>query len=375
MEGSAQPPDTRAVSDAGSTPDTQNLLVGRAEPIPAPVAAPQPAAIRNAGVAAGAAREITNVGVLDLTALEGPEALDGVRQIKNVGVILVPQPLVQKLSTIPAQNVGTTIPLPAGAKIKAFTGATVMSGEALANPDGDPNEVLLVTGSLALTTPVRQVGYQHFVVSGSVLAPEGSEAALGAGISRMTGSLAYYPYSEGSTVRVRTGFQQLSGADLANPAGQESDILLVLDTLAVTSQVDRLGYQHLVVVGSMIAPPGSEPALSGRVTMVGGQIVYSDARPRIFNGRDELARAFFEYLDEPVLLMINGHCTFEDDVTPDVLKAKLRGIMLNGVIEAPRATVPIIQALTLAKNGSIRASDDPRHRGRDRDGDRDRDRD
>jgi hypothetical protein len=375
MEGSTQPPDSRNLSDASTAPDTQNLLLGRAEPIPAPAAPTQLEATRNAGVAAGAPPEITKVGVLDHTALEGPEALDGVRQIRNVGVILVPQPLVPKLSTIPAENVGTTIPVPAGAKIKAFTGATVMSGEALANVDGDPNEVLLVTGSLAFTSPVRKVGYQQFIVSGSVLAPEGSEAALGAGISRMTGSLAYYPYSEGAAVRVRTGFQQVSGAELANPAGQESDILLVLDTLAVTSQVDRLGYQHLVVVGSLIAPPGSEAALTGRVTTIGGQVVYSDARPRVFNGRDELARAFFEYLDEPVLLIVNGRCTFEDDVTVDVLKEKLKGIILNGRIDAPRAIVPIVQALTLAKNGRITASDDPRQRDRDAGRGRDRDRD
>jgi hypothetical protein len=326
--------------------------------------------IKNAGVAAGTAREITNVGVLDLSAMESPEALNGVRRIANVGVILVPQPLIQKLSTIPMQNVGTTIPIPPGAKLRAFTGSTVLSGEALANPDGDPNEVLLVTGSLAITSPVRKVGYQQAIISGSVIAPEGSEAALGGGISRMTGSLTYYPYSEGAAVRVRTGFQQLSGADLGNPAGQETDILLVVDTLAVTSQVDRLGYQHVVVAGALIAPPGSEAALTGRVTTIGGQVIYSNARPRAFNGRDELSRAFFEFLDEPILLIVNGRCTFDDDVTVDVLKQKLGGVILNGRIDAPRTIVPIIQALTLSKNGRISATDDRRERDRDHDRDR-----
>src|SRR5436309_1938491 len=89
--------------------------------------------IRNAGVAAATAREITNVGVLDLSAMESPEALDGVRRISNVGVILVPQPLLQKLSSIPMTNVGTTIPVPTGAKLRAFTGETILSGDALAN--------------------------------------------------------------------------------------------------------------------------------------------------------------------------------------------------------------------------------------------------
>src|SRR3954447_3143506 len=193
--------------------------------------APQVDEVRNLGVASAAAREITNVGVLDLSAMESPEVLNNVRRITNVGVILAPRNLLEKLSTIPMVNVGTTIPVPTGAKIRAFTGSTVMSGEALANEGGNPEEVLLVTGSLAITSPVRKVGYAEAIVAGSVIAPEGSEAGLGTGLSRMTGSVSYYPYSEGANVRVRVGFQQLSGADLANPAGQETDILLVLDTL------------------------------------------------------------------------------------------------------------------------------------------------
>ena len=323
--------------------------------------------IRNAGMSAATAREITNVGVLDLSAMESPDALDGVRRIANVGVILAPQPLLQKLSMIPMENVGTTVPVPVGVKLRAFTGETILSGEALANEDGDANEVLLVTGSLAITSPVRKVGFAQFIMSGSLIAPEGSEAGLGTGLTRMTGSVTYYPYTEGSAVRVRAGLQQLSGADLANPAGQETDILLVLGTLSVTSPVERLGYRHVVVVGTLVAPPASEAALTGRVTTLGGQVVYSTAKPRAFTGRDELARAFFEYLDEPVLLLVNGRCTFEDDVTPEIVKEKVAGIILNGRITAPRAVVPVVQALTLAKNGRISASDDPRSRDRDRD--------
>jgi hypothetical protein len=334
--------------------------------------APQVDEVRNLGVASAAAREITNVGVLDLSAMESPEVLNNVRRITNVGVILAPRNLLEKLSTIPMVNVGTTIPVPTGAKIRAFTGSTVMSGQALANEGGNPEEVLLVTGSLAITSPVRKVGYAEAIVAGSVIAPEGSEAGLGTGLSRMTGSVSYYPYSEGANVRVRVGFQQLSGADLANPAGQETDILLVLDTLAVTTPIERLGYQHLVVTGTLVAPPGSEAALTGRVTTLGGQVVYTSARPRAMTGRDSLSRAFFEYLDEPALLIITGRCTFENDVTPEILKQKLGGIILTGRIFAPRNVVPLIQVLTLAKTGRIEASD--KERGRDRDRDRDRDR-
>jgi hypothetical protein len=325
------------------------------------------AEVRNVGVGSATAREITNVGVLDLSGMESPEALNGVEQITNVGVILVPQPLVQKLSTIPMKNVGSTVPVPAGAKLKAFTGETVLSGEALANPDGSPDDVLVVTGELAITSPVRKVGYGHFIATGEVIAPEGSEAALGAGLTRLTGNVAYYPYTEGASVRVRAGSQQISGQDLANPAGQETDILLVAGTLAVTSPIERLGYQQLVVVGTLVAPPGSEQVLAGRVTTLGGQIVYASARLREFTGRDSFGRDFFEYLDEPVLLILTGHCTLEDDVTPDILKQKVAGIILTGHLVAPRSLVGMVQALTLAKTGRISASDDPQARDRDRD--------
>lgn len=361
-------------TEMGSQPqEPRNLLLGRAEAIPATAQDAQPDEVRNLGVASAAGREITNVGVLDLSAMESPDALDRVRRITNVGVILAPRPLLQKLSTIPMVNVGTTIPIPAGAKLKAFTGTTVLSGDALANEGGDPNEVLLVTGSLAFTSPVHKVGYAESIVSGSVIAPEGSEAGLGAGLTRMTGSLSYYPYSEGAHVKVRTGFQRLSGADLANPMGAETDILLVLDTLVVTSPVERLGYQHVVVTGTLVAPPGSEAALAGRVTTLGGQIVYSTAKVRTYTGRDSFSRAFFEYLDEPVLLILTGRSTFEDDVTPDILKAKVGGIILTGRITAPRAVVPLIQVLTLAKTGRIEVSGEGRDRDRDRNRDRDRD--
>jgi hypothetical protein len=354
-------------SERGGQPqEPHNLLLGRAEPIPAPATDVQPNEARSLGVASAASREIMNVGVLDLSAMETPEALDNVRRIANVGVILAPRPLLQKLSQIPMVNVGTTIPIPAGARIRAFTGATVLGGEALANEGGDPNQVLLVTGALAITSPVRTVGYAEFIVSGTLIAPEGSEAGLGVGLTRMTGELSYYPYTEGSNVRVRTGFQRMSGADLANPAGQETDILIVLDTLSVSGPVERLGYQHIVVTGMLVAPPGSEAAFSGRVTTLGGEVVFTSARPRVLKGRDELSQAFFEYLDEPVLLIISGRCTFADDVTPEILKQKVGGIILTGRITAPRAIVPLIQVLTLAKTGRISASDEDQDRDRGR---------
>jgi hypothetical protein len=307
--------------------------------------------------AGGQEREIRNVGVLDLSGMESAEALEGVTGISNVGVILVPRHLMQKLSTIPMANVGSTIPVPDGARLRAFTGETVLSGDALANEDGGPDDVLVLTGELVLTSPVRKVGYGQLIATGEIIAPEGSETALGAGLTRMTGELMYYPYSEGSAVRIRSGYQQVSGEELANPAGQPTDILLVMGTLAVTSPIERLGYQHLVVTGTLVAPPGSEAALTGRVTALGGQVVYTTARPRELTGRHTLPRAFFEYLDEPVLLILTGRCTIEDDVPSDLFKQKVAGIIQTGRLTASREIAGLVQALAIQQTGRISISD------------------
>jgi hypothetical protein len=327
---------------------------------------------RNVGVATSAARQIRNVGMLDLTGLEAPEALDGVVAIRNVGVIVVPEPLVGRLSRIPMHNVGTTIPVPPGARPRIFSGDTVLSGEALANPDGNQDDVLIVSGTLVITSPVTKVGYAQFIASGEVIAPEGSEAALGTGLTRMSGDLFYFPYAAGASVRVRTGSQEINGLDLANAAGQETDILLLIGTTAVTGKVERLGYQQVVVIGTMLAPPGSEEVLAGRVSSVGGRIIYSTARLRSFKGNDTFGQGFFEYLDEPILLVVTGNCTLEDDVTPEMLKQKVAGIILTGNLVAPRGVLGAAQALTLAKTGNILASDDPRVLARARERARDR---
>lgn len=322
---------------------------------------------RAIGVANAVGRVVRNVGVLDLTGLDGPDALDGVTGIHTVGVILAPQPLLAKLGTIPMTQIGSTIPVPAGARPRMFTGDVILSGEALANADGTMDDILIITGDLIITSPVQKVGYGAFIFTGDLVAPRGSEAALTTSLTRMTGDLTFYPYTEGAAVRVLSGAQRLSGPALANPAGQETDILLVAGPLIVTSPIERLGYQHLVVTGTLLVPPGNEDALIGRVTTFGGGVITYTAPPRIFNGNNEFSGAFFEYLDDPITLILDGNSHFEEDVTPDLMKPKVTGIVVNGNVTAPRSVVPLIQALCLAQSGNIRAADGPRAHRRDRD--------
>lgn len=299
---------------------------------------------------------IQNLGLLDLTGWTSVEDLSRIKRIANVGAILVPRSMTAALAGIPKENVGATIPVPDGEGIRAsvHTGAVSMGGDALA---GAGNDVLVVTGVLVITSPVERVAYRDIVVTGLVLAPYGSEAALGPAITRLTGAVIYYTYAQGQEVRVMPGDVTLSGEALANPGGGPNDVLIVAGEVLLTSPVPRLGYQHLVVAGELIAPRESEPLLSPMMTVAGETIWYSGKPPRSFTGNDRFTRGFFELFDEPVTLVLKGGYEIASDVPPELLRQKVAEIMLTGSITAPERLVPMLQFLTTRKKGSIRASD------------------
>jgi hypothetical protein len=128
---------------------------------------------------------ISNVGLLDLTGMKSTEELAGIGSISRVGVVLVPESLMSGLLAVPMEKVGATVPVPTGEKVKLVTGQMKTTGEALADP-GREEDVLVVAGQLLVTTPVERVGYSEMIIAGQVYAPEGSEGALTAGISRLT---------------------------------------------------------------------------------------------------------------------------------------------------------------------------------------------
>jgi hypothetical protein len=126
---------------------------------------------------------ISNVGIVDLTGMKSTEELAGIGSISRVGVVLVPESLMSGLLAVPMEKVGATVPT--GEKVKLVAGQMKTTGEALADP-GREEDVLVVAGQLLVTTPVERVGYSEMIIAGQVYAPEGSEGALTAGISRLT---------------------------------------------------------------------------------------------------------------------------------------------------------------------------------------------
>jgi hypothetical protein len=301
-------------------------------------------------------REIRHVALLDLTGAAAATALEGVTRISNVAAILVPESLLPKLSSIPMEDVAATVPIPDGRRVRVFTGQIVLSGDALAAPPDGTEETLVVTGQLILTSPALSVG-RDVVVLGQVVAPAGSETALGLSLRRLTGQVSYYPYTQGARVHVRAG-GAMGGEALANPAGQPGDVLLVSGTLVLTGPVDRIGYEQVVVLGNVLVPRGSEAQVTGHVHSQDGRVIVYDAPPRVFDGRHTLSAGYFELLDAPITLVIDGKITIDNDVTPEHIRGKVAGLVFDGKLVAPRNVIPALQVVALALDGKISASDE-----------------
>jgi hypothetical protein len=302
------------------------------------------------------AGEINDVALLDLTPLRSAEELAGITRISDVAIILVPESLMAAAVGIPMDDVAMVVPVPDGVQVRTHTGALVMGGEALAGPDAE-NATLIVTGTLILTSPVPKVTYRQVIVMGLVLAPHGSESALGAGLTRVTGAVDYYPYAEGQDVRVSTGQLRASGEVLANPSGGPDDILVVAGQLIVTGPVVKVGYRRVVVAGQMLAPQDSQPVL-GSATVVKGQLVWYTGQPRFFVGKERFGRSFFELLDQPLTLALVGRFEIDPEVPPALLREKVQEITLIGKLVAPSQLVGVLQLLTTQKLGEIVVAED-----------------
>ena len=299
---------------------------------------------------------IQDVAMLDLTPMTSAEELAGITRISDVAIVLVPESLMAAVVGIPMDDVAMVVPVPTGVEVREHTGALVMGGEALASPDAE-NAALIVMGTLILTSQVPRVTYRQVIVMGLVLAPHGSESALGAGLTRVTGSVDYYPSAEGQEVKVSTGQLRASGEVLANPNGGPDDILVVAGQLIVTGPVTKVGYRRIVVAGQVLAPVDSQPVL-GPVMIVKGQLVWYAGQPRFFVGKERFERSFFELLDRPLSLALVGSFEIDPDVPPALLREKVEEITLVGKLVAPRQLIGVLQLLTTEKVGKITVAED-----------------
>ena len=197
------------------------------------------------------------------------------------------------------------------------------------------------------------MGYIRAV--GTALVPE-------AFLSRFTtlpiggvGDLVVVPTPIGGKVKVRKGHIQMSGEALARGTGNPADILVVNGRLLVTSPVEGVGYQQLIVVGQLLAPASSRPVLEAALSCLIGEGIYYREPFHLFTANMSFDQAFFDLLDEPLNLVLLGHASLESDVTVKLLRAKVSEITLVGTLTAPKSLISVLQLLATTNVGTIEA--------------------
>jgi hypothetical protein len=300
-------------------------------------------------------RVISGEAVVDFSHLTSPEDLAAIARIEGVATVIVPRSLAAAYARIPTSDVAATVFVPDGANIRVHTGSLTVSGDGL----GAPDDVLVVIGMLVITSPVTGEVPRQVTVVGQVLAPRGSEAVLGRVLGGGAGSVSYYRYTEGQDFKVLSGQVKLSGAMLANPAGEAGDILIAAGQVIVTGPVTTVGYAQVIVAGQFIAPEASRELLEPRIQVTGQAVWYRGDIPRIILEDLRVGPDFFRLLDHPISLVLLGDMTVAPGVSEDMVREKITEIIALGDITAPAELVPVFQVLTTEAFGDIRAADGP----------------
>jgi hypothetical protein len=293
--------------------------------------------------------------VVDFSHLTSPDQLAAIGRIEDVALVIVPQSLAAAYLAIPASDVASTVYVPDGAKVRTHTGAMVVPGDGI----GAGDDVLIVTGALFITSPITGSLPRQIYVTGSLLAPRGSETALGPVLAGAIGSVRYYRYAEGQEIKVLSGEVKLSGATLENRAGRPDDILIAAGEIVVTGQVSDVGYGLVLIAGEVAAPETTREVIESRLEVQGELAWYPGDNPRAFHGDISLGAGFFRQLDEPATVVSFGKLTILPDVTESLLRERVRSFTLFGKTTAPAELVGVVQFLATDVFGSIEASDGP----------------
>lgn len=206
---------------------------------------------------------------------------------------------------------------------------------------------------LSAKTPEDFAGISSIENVGCILVPEHLVSAFMKLSMENVGAVV--PVPQDGKVNVLAGQAKFTGEAFAQ--GDPDTLLVVAGQLIITSVVESVGFRGLHVAGQLIAPLGSETALASAISNLSGQAVYYKAGARIFMGHETLGREFFEFIAEPIAMMIIGHMSIDNDVTADLLRAKISEIGLCGHLEVPRHLLAIAQFLTINRSGEITTRD------------------
>jgi hypothetical protein len=250
--------------------------------------------------------------------------------------------------------VASTVYVPSGQHTRVHTGSLIVGGDGL----GAEDDVLVVVGLLVVTSPVTGPVPRRIHVVGSVLAPKGSEGALGPSLAGGSGGVSYYPYAEGQDIKVLSGQVRLSAAMLANAAGRPDDALIAAGQVTITGAIDAIGYRTVLIAGQLLAPAASRDVIEPAVQIQGQATWYEGTKPRIFNDDATFGPDFFRLLREPASLIVFGDLTLSEGVTETMLGEKLDALTVFGDVIAPAGLLGAVQVLATDVFGDIRAAGD-----------------
>lgn len=164
---------------------------------------------------------------------------------------------------------------------------------------------------------------------------------------------AVVPVPVGDNISFMGGQCVLSGDAIGQ--GNADTLLFVAGQLIITSAVTQVGFKNISVAGQIIAPRGSEGALTPKLGQVMGQTLYYPAGARLMMGDGEVTNEFLDLLREPRPLAFFGSFRFTEDVERDLLKERVPEIFLGGSLSVPSRLKSLVEFLTIGKFGSIEA--------------------
>ena len=169
--------------------------------------------------------------------------------------------------------------------------------------------------------------YRSLENIGMVLVPEDIPDLLSGVACENVGVVL--PVPPGTKVEPRVGQMELSGSTFA--AGSDKAILMLVGQIVVTPPVTQVGYRGVALVGQIVLPKETEALLAGKIITQVGQIAYYDGpHPRVFLEDTRLAKAFFELVDAPETLVLVGDTTITGDVSPELFRQKVAGLVVIG---------------------------------------------
>lgn len=208
-----------------------------------------------------------------------------------------------------------------------------------------------------LKEPKELAGISRIQDVALVIVPEALAAAYTAIPSSDVAATIYVP--GGVNVRVHTGSLVVGGEGI----GAENDVLIVTGLLIITSPVTKPVPRQIHVVGSVLAPRGSEPVLGPALAGGTGSVSYyqhADGQDiKVLSGQVKLSGAM---LANPAgtpddMLIVAGQVV----VTGAVTTIGYRNVIVAGQVIAPEAGRDVLEpAVQIQGQVCWYAGDDPR---------------